>query len=236
MSKLIAVTGASRGIGRAIALRFASAGFDIAACARTIDDLQALKSDIEAEYKVDVHIQAADLSDKSQALGFARFVTALKRPVEVLVNNAGLFVPGALSTEPDGNLEMMINANLYSAYHVTRGIVDTMKRQQSGHIFNMCSIASFTAYPNGGSYAISKFALLGFSRCLREELKSFGIRVTSVMPGATWTDSWMASGLPQERFILASDIAEAVFSAHGLSPGAVVEDLVIRPQLGDVRY
>jgi short-subunit dehydrogenase len=235
MSKLIAVTGASRGIGRAIALRFASAGFDIAACARKTNDLEALKSHIEKEFNVSVHIHSADLSDRSQAQAFARFVGTIRRPIDVLVNNAGLFVPGDLSTEPDGNLETMIGANLYSAYHVTRGLVDAMKRQRSGHIFNMCSIASFTAYPNGGSYAISKFALLGFSRCLREELKPFGIRVTSVMPGATWTDSWMGSGLPEERFIPASNIAEAVFCAYSLSPNTVVEDLVIRPQLGDIR-
>lgn len=234
MSKLIAVTGASRGIGRAIALKFASAGFDIAACARNAHDLHALKRDLEKEFNVSVYVHAADLSDKLQAQGFARFVASLQKPVDVLVNNAGLFVSGDLSTEPDGNLETMIGANLYSAYHVTRGIVDAMKRQRSGHIFNMCSIASFTAYPNGGSYAISKFALLGFSRCLREELKAFGIRVTSVMPGATWTDSWMGSGLPEERFIPAADVAEAVFSAFGLSPSSVVEDLVIRPQLGDI--
>ncbi|HEX7016342.1 MAG TPA: SDR family oxidoreductase [Cyclobacteriaceae bacterium] len=235
MSKLIAVTGASRGIGRAIALRFASAGFDIVACARNSHDLQALKHDLERQFHVSVHVYAADLSDKRQAQAFAQFVSTLQTPVDVLVNNAGLFVPGDLSTEPEGNLEAMIGANLYSAYHVTRGLVAMMKQQRSGHIFNMCSIASFTAYPNGGSYAISKFALLGFSRCLREELKPFGIRVTSVMPGATWTDSWMGSGLPQERFIPAGDVAEAIFSAHSLSPSSVVEDLVIRPQLGDIR-
>src|SRR5690606_13166837 len=218
-----------------IAYRFASAGFDIVACARKIKDLQALKSDLEKEYNVNVHIQAADLSDKLQAQAFAQFASTLQKPVDVLVNNAGLFVPGDLSTEPDGNLETMIDANLYSAYHVTRGIVASMKQRRSGHIFNMCSIASFTAYPNGGSYAISKFALLGFSRCLREELKPFGIRVTSVMPGATWTDSWMGSGLPEERFIPASDIAEAVFSAYNMAPSTVVEDVVIRPQLGDIK-
>src|SRR5690606_15933556 len=234
MSKLIAVTGASRGIGRAIAQKFASAGFDIVACARKIGDLQTLKSDLEREFSISVHIHSADLSDKIQAQAFAWFVVSLQRPIDVLVNNAGLFVSGDLSTEPDGNLETMIGANLYSAYHVTRGIVDTMKHRRSGHIFNMCSIASFTAYPNGGSYAISKFALLGFSRCLREELKPFGIKVTSVMPGATWTDSWMGSGHPEDRFIPARDGAEAVFTAHNLSPSAVVEDLVIRPQLGDL--
>lgn len=228
------VTGGSRGIGRAVVERFASAGFDVATCARKMDSLQALIEHVEAEYQIKVHTFQADLSDILQVKAFTRFVMDLNRPVDVLVNNSGLFVPGDLSTEPDGNIEMMIDANLYSAYHLTRGLVPAMKTLRYGHIFNMCSIASFTAYPNGGSYAISKFALLGFSRCLREELKEHGIRVTSVMPGATYTQSWQASGLPEERFIPAEDVAEMIFCSYSLSPRSVVEDIVIRPLLGDI--
>ena len=228
------VTGGTRGIGRAVVARFASAGFDVATCARTMDSLQTLRKHVETEYHTKVHIFQADLSDIIQVKAFNRFVMDLGRPVEILVNNSGLFVSGDLSTEPDGNIETMIDANLYSAYHLTRGLVPAMKELRSGHIFNMCSIASFTAYPNGGSYAISKFALLGFSRCLREELKEHGIRVTSVMPGATYTQSWEASGLPEERFIPAEDVAEMVFCSYSLSPRSVVEDIVIRPLLGDI--
>ncbi|MBT1712581.1 SDR family oxidoreductase, partial [Fulvivirgaceae bacterium PWU5] len=91
-------------------------------------------------------------------------------------NNTGFFVPGEIASEPDGTLESMINANLYSAYYTTRGLVQIMKERRSGHIFNICSIASIKAYSNGGSYAISKFALLGLSKCLREELKQDNIR------------------------------------------------------------
>ena len=80
----------------------------------------------------------------------------------------------------------------------------------------MCSIASIKAYPNGGSYAISKFALLGFSKCLREELKGHGIRVTAVIPGATKTASWEGSGLPDDRFMTVEDVADAVHSAYTL--------------------
>ena len=109
-----------------------------------------------------------------------------------------------------------------------------MVAQKSGHIFNMCSIASFTAYANGGSYAISKFALLGFSKCLRAELKDQGIRVTAVMPGATFTDSWKETTLPEERFMPSEDVANMVFASYSLSPRSVVEDIVIRPQLGDI--
>jgi short-subunit dehydrogenase len=150
----------------------------------------------------------------------------------VLVNNAGYFVPGSVLDEPSGTLESMIETNLYSAYYTTRGLSNQIKT--GGHIFNMCSIASIKAYPNGGSYAISKFALLGFSKVLREELKPAGVRVTAILPGATKTDSWAGSTLPDSRFMKPEDVAEAVFSAWSLSPHSVVEELLIRPQLGDI--
>jgi hypothetical protein len=98
----------------------------------------------------------------------------------------------------------------------------------------MCSIASIKAYPNGGSYAISKFALLGLSKVLREELKPFGIKVTAILPGATKTASWDGVDLPDDRFMMAEDIAETVFAAYSLSSRSVVEEILIRPQLGDI--
>jgi short-subunit dehydrogenase len=109
-----------------------------------------------------------------------------------------------------------------------------MKSAKSGHIFNICSIASIQAYPNGGSYAISKFAMLGFSKCLREELKEFGIRVSAIMPGATKTASWEGVDIPDDRFMKAEDIAETIYAAYILSSRSVVEEIIIRPLLGDL--
>ncbi|HEY9116397.1 MAG TPA: SDR family oxidoreductase, partial [Roseivirga sp.] len=134
----------------------------------------------------------------------------------------------------EGNLEQMIETNLYSAYHLTRALLGGMKERKDGHIFTTGSIAGFTAYANGGSYAISKFALLGFTKCLREELKEFGIRVTSILPGATYTASWEGVDLPKSRFMRAQDIAEAIYACHALSKQTVVEEIVLRPQLGDI--
>jgi short-subunit dehydrogenase len=128
----------------------------------------------------------------------------------------------------------MINANLYSAYYATKGLVHLMKEKKSGHIFNICSVASIKAYANGGAYAVSKFAMLGFSKCLREELKTFNIRVTALMPGATKTRSWEAADLPDERFMTTGDIADTVYAAYSLSERSVVEEIIIRPQLGDI--
>src|SRR5262249_49506501 len=133
-----------------------------------------------------------------------------------------------------GTLEKMIAVNLYSAYHVTRALVPGMINRQKGHIFNICSVASFQAYPNGGAYSISKHALAGFSKNLREEMKPYGVKVTTVYPGAAFTDSWAGSGVDPQRIMEAGDIAEMVFAASRLSPQATVEEILLRPQLGDL--
>ncbi|MFZ6013225.1 MAG: SDR family oxidoreductase [Bacteroidota bacterium] len=235
MNKLVVVTGGSRGIGRAIVEKFAEHGFDIATCARHPGELDRLKDIVETSYDdIKVFTKAADMSDKNDVQSFTNFVLHLNRPVDILVNNAGYFLPGEITTEPEGTLENMINANLYSAYYATRGLVEKMKERKSGYIFNMCSIASIRAYSNGGSYAISKFAMLGFSKCLREELKPFNIRVTALMPGATKTRSWEGVDLPEERFMKAEDIADTIVAAYSLSERSVVEEIIIRPQLGDI--
>lgn len=235
MRKLIVVTGGSKGIGRAILEKFASEGFDVATCSRNEPELNELKKEFNKRFpKVKVFTLRADMSEKTQVNNFTDHILRLGRSIDVLVNNAGHFIPGEISTEPEGTLESMINGNLYSAYHTTRGLVQQMKEKKAGHIFNICSIASIKAYANGGSYAISKFALLGFSKCLREELKDYNIRVTAVMPGATKTRSWEGADFPEERFMKIEDIADTIYAANALSVRSVVEEIIIRPQLGDI--
>ena len=235
MHKLIVVTGGTKGIGRAILEKFAGENFDVITCARNKTDLQSLEESLRKKYPgIEVATCVADMSDKKQVADFCVFVNSLKRSIDVLVNNAGYFIPGEISTEPEGTLESMINANLYSAYYATRGLVPSMIQNKRGHIFNICSIASIKAYANGGSYAISKFAMLGLSKCLREELKPHNIRVTAIMPGATLTASWDGVNIPDERFMPIEDIAETVYSAWSLSGRSVVEEIIIRPQLGDL--
>jgi short-subunit dehydrogenase len=151
-----------------------------------------------------------------------------------LINNAGIFIPGTILNEQDGTLERMMDTNLYSAYYLTKAVYPLMQQSLKPHIFNMCSIASFMAYPNGGSYAISKFALLGLTKVLRAELKTEGIRVTAIMPGATWTDSWAGADFPEDRLMDADDIAETIWTAYQLNRKSVVEEIIIRPQLGDL--
>lgn len=229
------ITGASRGIGKAIALKFASEGFNLALCSRTYSNLVKLANELKTHYpEIEVHYKAVDVSDKNQVNAFASEISTKWKTVDVLVNNAGVFIPGEIHKEADGALEQMMETNLYSAYYLTRAVLPGLFSSEKAHVFNMCSVASLFAYPNGGSYSISKFALLGFSKVLREELKPHGVRVTSILPGATWTDSWAASGQPADRMMQASDIALAVWNAYQLSAQTVVEEILLRPQLGDI--
>ena len=183
---------------------------------------------------ISVKAKAYDLSVKEEAQAFGKWVLGLQVSIDVLVNNAGLFDPGSVYNEPDGTLEHMMAVNLYSAYHVTRSVIGPMIAQKSGHIFNMCSIASLKAYANGGAYSISKYALAGFSTNLREEMKPHGIKVTAVYPGAAYTDSWEGSGVDPKRIMEADDIARMIYAAAHLSPQACVEEIILRPQLGDL--
>ncbi|MBC8151803.1 MAG: SDR family oxidoreductase [Bacteroidetes bacterium] len=221
---LIVVTGGTKGIGRAIVDRFVREGFDAVVCARTVDDSTE-------PHRIPY---AADLSAREDVTKLVDFVTALNRPVAVLVNNTGIFLPGQMHNEAEGVLEKTIETNVYSAYHLTRGLVGAMIDRREGHIFMMGSTASITAYTNGGSYCISKFALLGMSRVLREELKPHGVKVTTLLPGATLTASWEGTDLPADRFMKPEDVADTVWAAFSLSKSAVIEEILMRPQLGDI--
>ena len=229
------VTGASKGLGKAIAEKFAAGGYDLCLCSRDINVLSATQAELSARYPtITIRYAAYDLGVKEQARAFGNWVLDQGISVDVLINNAGQFIPGSVHDEPEGVLEQLIAVNLYSAYHLSRMLLPGMIARKTGHIFNMCSVASFKAYPNGGAYSISKFALAGFSANLREEMKPHGIKVTAVYPGAAYTDSWAGSGIDPRRIMEAADVAEMVYAASRLSPQATVEEILLRPQLGDL--
>lgn len=233
MSKMVVITGASKGIGLAVAKAFASEKKDLALCARNIEDLKNVKQELESSYGIKCYIEAVDVSQKSEVKQFAENIHSIGQ-VEVLVNNAGIFIPGQIIEEDEGALEKMIDTNLYSAYNLTRLLTPRMVAKRDGHIINMCSIASVTPYANGGSYSISKYAMYGMTKVLREEMKEHNVRVTAVLPGATWSNSWAGVDLPEERLMKAEDIAAVVLNAYKLSKQAVVEEIIVRPQLGDL--
>lgn len=235
MTKTVLITGITKGIGRALAELFAEKGFNIAGCARNEKELNSFKAELWNKYENQRFLLASvDVSDKIAVQAFASDVLEEFENIDVLINNAGVFIPGSILTEDDGIFEQQINTNLASAYHLTREIVPGMKNRKEGYVFNICSTASITAYTNGGSYCISKYAMLGMTKVLREELKNYNVKVSAVMPGATLTDSWSNTELPAERFIKASDVANTIWNIYSLSNNTVVEEIIIRPQLGDI--
>jgi short-subunit dehydrogenase len=230
----VIITGASRGIGKAIAEIYAANGHDLFLSSRSEVALYKAMEELQTKYpSVSIKAKAFDLSDKQQAKELGNWCLRYAIP-DIVINNAGLFEPGSVHNEPEGLLESQLAINVSSAYHLTRSLLPPMMKRRSGHIINLCSIASLNAYDNGGAYSISKFAMYGFSKNLREEMKSYNIKVTSVHPGAVLTDSWGDYDNSAKRIMEADDVAKMIYACTQLSAAACVEDIVIRPQLGDL--
>lgn len=230
----VIITGASKGIGKAIAKQFADTGHTLLLCSRNAKELYDTAAMLQTNFpQSTVKGLPVDMAVKEEAIKFGVWSMEYGVP-DIVINNAGQFLPGSIHNEEEGILEKMIEINLYGAYHLTRTVLPLMIEAKSGHIFNICSIASLHAYANGGSYGISKFALLGFSKNLREELKPKGIKVTAVCPGATMSSSWDGFEIDPNRIMESEDIAKMIYAASQLSPMAVVEDIIMRPQFGDL--
>lgn len=230
----VIVTGASRGMGKAMAEVFARAGQEVLITARDQSKLDAVAASLMKQNPGSVvRARAADVTISEQVRAFGSWCLE-QGQVDVLINNAGIFQPGKLLDQPEGLLEDQLSVNLFSAYQLTRLIAPSMVKQGSGHIINICSIAGQRPYAHGGAYSISKFALDGFSQNLREELKPTGVKVTTVYPGAVLTDSWGDFDNSNHRIMEAADIAKLVYQATQLSEGACVEQIVVRPRLGDL--
>ena len=229
------ITGSTKGIGRAILLALAAEGWNVAATSRNLEELEDLQAVVKESYpQQECLIHWVDFSEKEETINYGKVIQEAWPEIDLLVNNVGVFVPGSVHDEGDGVLEATIALNLYSPYYLTRTLLPGMIKRQKGQIINICSIASFMSYPNGGSYTISKFAQLGFSKVLREEMKPHSIKVTSIMPGATWSASWGDAPFALDRLMPPEDVAKAVIACTKLGPSSVIEEITIRPQLGDL--
>jgi short-subunit dehydrogenase len=228
------VTGASKGIGFSVAKRLAEAGFSLFIVGRDNDRLVDAKSQLLLAGAPEVYTFVGDLSQSDVAKRCVSVIADTWESITVLVNNAGVFLPGRMMEEEDGQFETLMTTNMNSAYHITKGLWTLLKKSPRAHVFNMCSIASITAYAAGGSYSVSKFAMLGFSKSLRLEGMPHDIRVTAILPGATLTDSWAGVDLPSTRFIQPEDVANTLYSAFLMNENTVMEEVVLRPVLGDI--
>ncbi len=230
----ILITGASQGIGRAVAEAFATVpDARLALVARSEERLRET-CDLARGRGAEAHAFPCDVANEAAVEEMARAVCASLGAPDVLVNNAGMFETGPLVDITVADFERQVTVNLTSAFMVTRGVLREMLNRGSGHIFYMASVASLRAYPGAVAYCAAKHGVLGLARALREETRTHGLRVTAVLPGATWTPSWHGSNVPPERIMPPEDVARAILDVWRLSDRTVVEELLLRPQEGDV--
>jgi 3-oxoacyl-[acyl-carrier protein] reductase len=222
------ITGATRGIGKAIATKLAEHGYNLAICSRNEKELESFAEELKYT-GAGIFTFKADCSVKADVYAFCEAVKAQMGRVDVLVNNAGTFLPGSLLDETDDKLELQLNLNLNAAYYLSKYFGKLMREQQSGHIFNICSIASKAVVENGGSYSVTKSALLSLNDVLRQELSKYNVKVTAVLPGSTLTSSWEGTEIPAERFVQPEDIASTLFTVLNLSKGVNVDEIILKP-------
>jgi len=234
-SPVILITGASQGIGAAIAKVFAKElkGARLALVARNARNLVATARAC-AKSGATVEPFPCDVADEGAVSALHAAVAKRFGAVHVLINNAGVFEAAPFVETKVADFDRIVAANLRSAFLVTRAFVPAMIAQKQGDVFFMSSIAGLGAYPNSTAYCAAKFGVTGLAAVLRAETRAHGVRVCCVHPGATWSPSWSSSGVAEERIMPAADVARAFYDVYRLGRNTVVEEIVLRPQLGDL--
>ena len=182
------ITGASAGIGRATAVRFAREGATVVLAARSEECLKRLAGRIEARFGVEALAQPCDVRSRQQVDALIAAAIARFGRIDVLVNNAGYGLYGRVEDTPEEALRDLLETNVLGVHHAIRAALPHMRRQRSGHIVNVGSIVGKRSWPYHGAYAASKFALTGLTQALRGELAGSGVSVTLVLPASTDTD------------------------------------------------
>ncbi|MEM6252622.1 MAG: SDR family oxidoreductase [Cyanobacteria bacterium P01_D01_bin.156] len=230
------ITGASTGIGRATALAFANAGFDVALVSRSADKLQALVTEIETVSSVHAVSFPTDLGVVNQVREKIADIIQKFGPVDVLVNNAGMGYTGYLNEMPLHDWCQVLDLNVTSVFQCIQAVLPAMREHSSGMIINVASIAARQAFPEWGAYSISKAAVVALSKAISVEEREHGIRVVTIFPGAVNTPLWdtdtVHADFDRTGMLTPDLVANAILQTALLPAGAVVEELTIMPSGG----
>ncbi len=229
------ITGATKGMGRSIAIAFAKEGINLSICSRNEKDLADFKQELlEINPQIKVVALPSDGSVKEQLLQFAAAAEQQLGFISIIVNNLGTFDPSSILNEGENAFDKQLNTNLMPAYHLYRYFGKTMMEKREGHIFTICSVAALNPIAEAGSYSVTKFALLGLSKVMRLEMQPYNVKVTAVIPGSTLTNSWKDADVDKDQFVSPDDIASAIVNIYKMSTGANVDEIIIKPAGGQV--
>jgi len=226
--KVVLVTGAGRGIGRAIAHAFAAEGAAVALQGKTKKNLEKVQRELKA-LGVGTVVLPGDVSDEGTV---SRCVAAAEQelgPIDVLVNNAGIFATGPIDKIDALVFDRVLEVNLRGPFLMSRAVLPGMKSRRRGHIVNIASTAGRRGFPGGGAYCASKFGLAGLTEAMRYDVRAFDVRVTCVFPSSVATDLAREhdAGLKEERAIQPEDVARAVVALVKMDDRALPTSLEI---------
>ena len=223
------ITGASKGLGNYLAGFLAEKGHDLHLIARSESLLSELKLSLEAKHKVEVFIYPCDFNDENQLIQLSKRLAELN-PIDLLINNVGAFEFGGLQDSSLDQLNKMLNINLKAAFLISKAVIPLYHKAQKGHIFNIGIIVTEVPRADVAAYTISKFALNGFTKVLREELRPHKVKVTEFIPGSINTSSWEGvEDVPKNDFVQPKDIAFALWNCYQNTGASNIEEMVIRP-------
>jgi len=229
------ITGATKGMGRAIAFALAKQGLNLAICSRNIKDLEQIKAELlNINQQISVITLEADATKKDQLLNFAKTAEQKLGFIQVIVNNIGIYQPTSILDDSEDTFDYQLSANLRPAYELYRYFGKKLAAAKDGHIFNICSIAAITPVVEAGMYSVTKAATLSLSNIMRLEMQQYGVKVTSVIPGSTLTSSWDGMQVDANKMVLPDDIASAVIAIYNMSAGANVNEITITPVFGQI--
>lgn len=210
------ITGAGKGIGRALAILLAKEGVNLGLVARTAADLEALRNELVEQYGVKVAIASADISVQEDAEAAVAHITAELGSIDILINNAGIAYFGNLLAMEPAEWKRIIDVNLYGTYHMLRAVLPAMIERNSGDVINISSTAGERGFATGSAYNASKFAVMGLTEAVLQEVRKNNIRVTALTPSTVNTDLAVNAGLKigdEDRMMQPEDVAELALAA-----------------------
>jgi len=223
------VTGGSRGIGRALALRLAALGARVAICGRAPSALDETLAALR-ELGPTAHAQVADVTQSAQVAALVRDAESAIGPISILINNAGVGLFAPVQQQSEAEWDTVLDTNLKSVFLVSRAVVPGMIQRAAGDIINISSLAGLNAFAGGALYCASKWGLQGLTACMAEDLRGYGIRVSSVCPGSVATEFSGKSAQQKPHALQAEDVAHAVETIVTQAPNSFISQLQIRPR------